>query len=134
MAERYSRSAALTVLNIGDFTLTSISSHSRDTYSGRYRYYTCATCAQRGKSACKGRSIPMDRLDTLVMDQLTECLLTPERVRIILGNLLERQAARSEDHAHRVIGVNNKVADAEGRLSRLYQAIETGLADLANYP
>lgn len=27
---------------------------------GRYRYYTCATSAQQGKSACKGRSIPMD--------------------------------------------------------------------------
>lgn len=27
--------------------------------SGRYRYYTCATCARQGKPACKGRSIPM---------------------------------------------------------------------------
>ena len=26
--------------------------------TGRYRYYTCSTCARQGKSACKGRSIP----------------------------------------------------------------------------
>ena len=30
--------------------------------SGRYRYYTCATCAQRGKAACKGRSFPWTSL------------------------------------------------------------------------
>ncbi|MFZ3178864.1 MAG: zinc ribbon domain-containing protein [Methylocystis silviterrae] len=29
---------------------------------GRYRYYTCGTCATQGKEACKGRSVPMDRL------------------------------------------------------------------------
>ncbi len=48
--------------------------------SGRYRYYTCATCAQQGKSACKGRSIPMDRLDTLVTERLAEMLFEPPRV------------------------------------------------------
>ena len=57
--------------------------------SGRYRYYTCATCAQQGKSACKGRSIPMDRLDTLVTERLAETLFAPDRVRDILGGLLE---------------------------------------------
>ncbi|GEC36451.1 recombinase family protein [Sinorhizobium meliloti] len=100
--------------------------------SGRYRYYTCATCAQQGKSACKGRSIPMDRLDTLVTERLAETLFTADRVRAILGGLLERQASRSEDHAHRMTALQNKVVDAEGRLSRLYQAIETGVADFAD--
>jgi hypothetical protein len=38
--------------------------------SGRYRYYVCATCAQKGKEACKGRSVPMDRLDVAVMDSI----------------------------------------------------------------
>ncbi|WP_230174644.1 zinc ribbon domain-containing protein [Rhizobium sp. CECT 9324] len=70
--------------------------------SGRYRYYTCATCAQKGKSACKGRSIPMDKLDKLVTDRLAETLFKPDRVRAILGGLLERQASRSEDHTHRM--------------------------------
>ncbi len=31
-----------------------------------HRYYTCSTCARKGKSACKGRSIRMDKLDGLV--------------------------------------------------------------------
>jgi site-specific DNA recombinase len=40
--------------------------------TGRYRYYTCSTCARPGKSACKGRSIPMDKLDRLVTDRLAD--------------------------------------------------------------
>lgn len=100
--------------------------------SGRYRYYTCATCAQQGKSACKGRSIPMDRLDTLVTERLAETLFAPDRVRDILGGLLERQASRTEDHAHRMTALQNKVKDAESRLSRLYQAIESGDLDFAD--
>jgi site-specific DNA recombinase len=100
--------------------------------SGRYRYYTCATCAQKGKTACKGRSIPMDKLDKLVTDRLTEALFKPDRVRAILGGLLERQASRSEDHSHRMTALQNKLTDAEGRLSRLYQAIENGIADFSD--
>jgi site-specific DNA recombinase len=33
-----------------------------------HRYYTCSVCARKGKSACKGRSIRMDKLDGLVTD------------------------------------------------------------------
>jgi Recombinase zinc beta ribbon domain len=37
-----------------------------------HRYYTCSTCMRKGKTACKGRSIPMVRLDTLVSTHLAE--------------------------------------------------------------
>jgi site-specific DNA recombinase len=97
--------------------------------SGRYRYYTCATSAQQGKSACKGRSVPMDKLDRLVSDKLAEKLLTPERVRKLLSGLMNRQATKNEDYSGRVAALRAKCADAEGRLGRLYAAIETGIAD-----
>ena len=97
--------------------------------SGRYRYYACATCAQKGKSACKGRSIPMDKLDTVVTDRLTDQLLTPRHVEKLLTGLLERQTARDEDHAQRLRALKDKLDDAGERLKRLYQAIENGIAD-----
>lgn len=34
--------------------------------SGHYRYYTCSIKARQGETGCKGRSIPMDRLDDIV--------------------------------------------------------------------
>jgi len=97
--------------------------------SGRYRYYTCATCAQKGRAACKGRSIPMEKLDRLVTERLADQLLTPERVGKLLVGLLERQSARDEDHAVRLTALRAKLADAEARLGRLYAAIESGIAD-----
>ena len=100
--------------------------------SGRYRYYTCATCAQKGKAACEGRSIPMEKLDRLVTERLADQLLTPERVGNLLAGLLERQATRDEDHSSRLNALRAKVADADSRLGRLYAAIENGVADLSD--
>ncbi len=97
--------------------------------SGRYRYYTCAATAQKGKSACQGRSIPMDKLDRIVTERLADRLLTPGRVGSLLHGLMERQTAREEDHAHRLSSLRGKLADAEARLGRLYRAIEDGVAD-----
>jgi site-specific DNA recombinase len=90
--------------------------------SGRYRYYTCA------KTACKGRSIPMEKLDRLVTERLADQLLTPERVGNLLAGLVERQASRDEDHGARLSALRAKVTDAESRLGRLYGAIESGVA------
>jgi site-specific DNA recombinase len=93
--------------------------------TGRYRYYTCSTCARQGKSACKGRSIPMEKLDRLV----TERLLTPERVGNLLAGLMDRQSARDKDHSARLSALKAKLTDAENRLGCLYAAIESGVAD-----
>lgn len=44
-----------------------------------HRYYTCSTCARKGKTVCKGRSIAMAKLGTLVTTQMNERLFQPER-------------------------------------------------------
>jgi site-specific DNA recombinase len=46
-----------------------------------HKYYTCSTCARMGKSVCRGRSLPMAKLDTLVVDHLIDRLFQPERLR-----------------------------------------------------
>jgi len=61
-----------------------------------HRYYTCSTCARKGKSACKGRSIRMDKLDGLVTDHLVERLLHPERLAVLLSSLKARRADKAE--------------------------------------
>lgn len=102
--------------------------------SGRYRYYACATCAQKGKSACKGRSMPMDKLDTIVTDRITDRLLAPQRVEKLLTGLIERQANRSADYTDRVANLRKNLSDTEARLKRLYDAIENGIADPSDEP
>ena len=97
--------------------------------SGRYRYYVCAAAAQKGKDACPGRSLPMDRLDETVTERIGTQLLTLERVSDLLRGLMNRQTKRDDDLASRLAALRGKFTDAEGRLGRLYQAIETGIAD-----
>jgi site-specific DNA recombinase len=95
-----------------------------------HRYYTCSTCARKGKSECKGRSIRMDKLDGLVTQHLVERLFHPERLAAILTSLTARRAERAEAVNSRIMGLQREVTDAEDKLKRLYRLVEDGLTDL----
>jgi site-specific DNA recombinase len=47
--------------------------------------YTCSTKARQGETGCKGRTVPMDKLDTLVADHIERRLLQPARLEEILS-------------------------------------------------
>ena len=99
--------------------------------SGRvYRYYTCSSCAISGKSVCKGRSIPMQKLDTLVTEHLMERLFRPERVAEILASLSARRSEKSESLNGRLMALQREMVDADDKLKRLYRLVEEGLTDL----
>jgi site-specific DNA recombinase len=95
-----------------------------------YRYYTCSTQARAGKIACKGRSIPMDKLDGLVIRHLAERVLQPDRLAEMLGALAERRLDRAAALDDRSSALDHEVNDAEARLRRLYALIEDGTAEL----
>jgi site-specific DNA recombinase len=63
---------------------------------GRYRYYTCSIKARQGEAGCKGRSIPMGKLDNLVAEHIAERLLQPERLEEVLASVLDRRQERAE--------------------------------------
>src|SRR5262245_31449632 len=95
-----------------------------------HRYYACSTCASKGKSACRGRSIRMDKLDGLVTGHLVEGLFEPERLAAILDSLAARRAERAETVNSRIMTLQREVADAEDTLKRLYRLVEDGVTDL----
>ena len=95
-----------------------------------YRYYTCATCATKGKTVCKGRSIAMDRLDNLVTDHLMERLFRPERLTEMLSALSARRAEAAQAISGRIIALQRQVADSDDKLKRLYRLVEEGLTEI----
>ncbi|MBY0324666.1 MAG: recombinase family protein [Reyranella sp.] len=99
---------------------------------GRYRYYTCSTKARQGETGCKGRSIPMGKLDNLVAFHIEERLLQPERLEEVLATVLDRRQERTERHREHVAELNKRAAETDLRLKRLYDAIESGVADLTD--
>lgn len=99
--------------------------------SGRvHRYYTCSTCARIGKSACKGRSIAMDKLDTLVTDHLADRLLQPHRLTELLASTLKRRMPHAAEVDQRMTALQSDVTEVEAKLKRLYPMVEDGLTEL----
>ncbi|MBN9698560.1 MAG: zinc ribbon domain-containing protein, partial [Zoogloea sp.] len=94
--------------------------------SGRYRYYTCAGCAQKGKSHCPGRSIGMPRLDSLVIDHLAQRMFTPERLTRLLVAYTEQSKQQANSHATQVAQARKAVTEAQGRIERLLTLVEQG--------
>ena len=95
-----------------------------------HKYYACSTCARKGKTACKGQSIPMSKLDALVTDHLVERLLRPERLTAILASVVARRAELATQIDTRVAALQTQVAEAELKLKRLYRMVEDGVTDL----
>jgi site-specific DNA recombinase len=60
---------------------------------GRYRYYTCSIKARQGETGCKGRSVPMEKLDNLVAEHIADRLLQPERLEEVLATVDPRPGA-----------------------------------------
>src|SRR5262245_50745249 len=99
---------------------------------GRYRYYTCSTKARQGETGCMGRTVPMEKLDTLVADHIERRLLQPARLERILSSVLGRRKERAERQTAHIAELRKRAAEADGKLNRLYDAIENGIADLAD--
>ena len=98
--------------------------------SGRYRYYTCSTKARQGPTACAGMTVPMEKLDDLVANHLEKRLLNPARLEEILSTVLDRRQERSERKQAHIAELNKRATETDLRLKRLYDAIESGVADL----
>jgi site-specific DNA recombinase len=98
--------------------------------SGRYRYYTCSTKARQGPTACEGMTVPMEKLDDLVASHLERRLLNPGRLEEILSTVLDRRQERSERKQQHIAELNKRATETDLRLKRLYDAIESGVANL----
>ena len=74
----------------------------------------------------------MDKLDTLVADHIEQRLLQPKRLERILSTVLDRREERAERRVAHIAQLRKRAAEAEAKLKRLYDAIENGVADLAD--
>jgi site-specific DNA recombinase len=99
---------------------------------GRYRYYTCSTKARQGEMGCKGRTVPMDKLDHVVADHIEHRLLQPKRLEQILSSVLDRREERAERRTAHIAELRKRASEADAKLKRLYGAIEHGVADLSD--
>ncbi len=95
-----------------------------------YSYYSCAGCQQKGKSVCKGRHIPAAVLDGIVLSNLKQRLLTPDRLAALLRHWLTVRQPRPRPWIAGSLALQREVTDCDERLRRLYRSIEDGIVEL----
>ena len=106
----------------GSMTLRTGTSRSGEVY----RYYSCNSFIKKGRTACQGRSMRMDRLDILVTQHMADRLLEPERLTVLLTSLAGQQAEKAAALDRRLAALAREAEEADERLRRLYKLIEDG--------
>jgi site-specific DNA recombinase len=93
---------------------------------GRYRYYTCNNRVNEGPTSCKGRNIPMQVLDSIIIDNLEDRILAPERLEPMLKVILDRARNRTSENAAKAKELRKKLRGTEGKIERLFAALAEG--------
>ncbi len=94
---------------------------------GQYRYYVCNNKATAGADICPGKSIREDALDSIVLDGLLHRVLAPDRLRLLLAEVLDRSDEARQRRGKDLDRVRRERIGAETRLRRLLEIVEEGM-------
>jgi DNA invertase Pin-like site-specific DNA recombinase len=94
--------------------------------SGRYRYYKCNTRIGKGLAYCSGGSVPMEKLDQLVLTSLADKVFTPTRVQSMLRELQKDIKASRTGQDEKLRELQRELDQTTKAQERLYEAVEQG--------
>jgi len=97
---------------------------------GRYKYYKCTTRINKGSTFCDGPNVPMEKLDTLVIERLAEQVITPNRIQLILSQLKTDMKEARNDESSALLELQTEMKGIETKRNRLYEAVEAGVLPL----
>ncbi len=94
--------------------------------SGRYHYYLCSRNLKQGSEVCNARKFPREKLEKLVVDHIRSDILSNERLEKMALAVNEEFRSASSGLKERFDIIDAELYDVKARLSKLYDAIETG--------
>lgn len=97
---------------------------------GAYRYYKCTSRRNQGNHACSSKNLPMDKVDAIVLEQVTNRVLEPSRLQTLMSELRQRIQSGKDSRNDRVAELERQLKANEDRRNRLLDAIEQGIAEL----
>jgi site-specific DNA recombinase len=104
----------------------------QDAKSGRFTYYVCGTLLKRGAGSCPARYLNSEHFERLVTDKIKEHVLTSENLTRLVDMVNEDMDNLAVEYRGRLDNVIDEIADVNRRLERLYDALETGIVQLAD--
>jgi hypothetical protein len=100
--------------------------------SHRYYYYTCNRSCKQGREACNSRILPKDKIERLVIDQIKQKVLDRQCLEELVRLVNEELDAGHVLVKDRLSAIDTEMDELRNRLSRLYDALETGKLTLDN--
>lgn len=106
----------------------------QDAKEGRFRYYVCGTLQKKGTGSCPARYTNSSKLEQVVIRKIKEHILTYENLKELVYLVNEEMDAAAGEYREHLDFISREIDNANQRLERLYDALETGslqLSDLA---
>jgi DNA invertase Pin-like site-specific DNA recombinase len=94
--------------------------------SGKFFYYMCGNARKRGRGLCSTPLLPKEKMESYVIKQLNQHILTEENLRDLVRLTNEDSALKCEDETGRIDFIKAEIEDTDTRLGKLYDALETG--------
>ena len=99
--------------------------------SGKFAYYVCGALVRKGAKSCPSRYLNARKLEELVIDKISEHVLTPANL-IRLAKMVTEELNRNvATYGTEIRTIDSPIVDAAARLVRLYDALETGKISIA---
>ncbi len=100
--------------------------------SGKHFYYSCDTKLRAGASACTAKNLNKERAEDAVTEQLRDVVLAPLHFADLVRMVNEELESKTEAASAELATVEVQLAEAQGKLTRLFDAVEAGVLDIAD--
>ena len=91
-----------------------------------YRYYVCSNHKRLGREVCSSASISKSKLESLIVERLKNHVLTYSNLEELVKLSNEETPKAIEEERGSLNLLVAELADVENRMSKVYDAIETG--------
>ena len=92
----------------------------------RYRYYMCGNARRKGREVCPSPPLPKNKIEGFVIDRIRGYVLTEDNLQELVRLTNEELTEASDERRERLELLDDQIAGIDGRLGRLYDALETG--------
>ena len=91
-----------------------------------YRYYMCGNARRKGREVCPLPTLHKDRVGGFVIDRIKTYILTEKNSGELVKLTNEELCQSYSENRERLELIQAQIEEIDSRLSKLYDAIETG--------
>ncbi len=92
----------------------------------RYHYYMCGNARRKGREVCPSPILPKDRVEGFIIDRIKSYILTEENLEELVRLTNEELCQSCSENRERLELIQAQIEEMDNRLSKLYDAVETG--------